>query len=69
MCWKPATGKIPMNNYRHGSCRPSLTGKTMSVSVIFTQGTHRNVKDRSVTRTQDTKDNLPTKDGRRCPYR
>ena len=38
-----ATGKIQRNNYRHGSCGPSLTGKTMSVFLIFTQGTHRNV--------------------------
>ena len=41
-----ATGRIPRNNYHHGSCRPSLTGKTSSVSLIFTQGTHRNVKNR-----------------------
>ena len=39
-----ATGKIQRNNYHHGSCGPSLTGKTMSVFLIFTQGTHRNVK-------------------------
>ena len=26
-----ATGKIQSNNYHHGSCGPSLTGKTMSV--------------------------------------
>ena len=32
----------------HGSCGPSLTGKTMSVFLIFTQGTHRNVKNRWV---------------------
>ena len=25
------TGKIQRNNYHHGSCGPSLTGKTMSV--------------------------------------
>ena len=43
---KRATGKIQRNNYRHGSCGPSLTGKTMSVFLIFTQGTHRNVKNR-----------------------
>ena len=41
-----ATGKIRRNNYHHGNCGPSLTGKTMSVFVIFTQGTHRNVKNR-----------------------
>ena len=41
-----ATGKIQRNNYHHGNCGPSLTGKTMSVFVIFTQGTHRNVKNR-----------------------
>ena len=37
---------IQRNNYHHGSCGPSLTGKTMSVFLIFTQGTHRNVKNR-----------------------
>ena len=41
-----ATGKIQRNNYHHGICGPSLTGKTMSVLLIFTQGTHRNVKNR-----------------------
>ena len=41
-----ATGKIQRNNYHHRSCGASLTGKTMSVFLIFTQGTHRNVKDR-----------------------
>ena len=41
-----ATGKIQRNNYHHGSCGPSLTGKTMSVFLIFTQGTRRNVKNR-----------------------
>ena len=41
-----ATGKIQRNNYHHGSCGRSLTGKTMSVFLIFTQGTHRNVKNR-----------------------
>ena len=41
-----AMGKIQRNNYRHGSCGPSLTGKTSSVSLIFTHGTHRNVKNR-----------------------
>ena len=39
-----ARGKIQRNNYHHGSYGPSLTGKTMSVFLIFTQGTHRNVK-------------------------
>ena len=43
-----ATGKIQRNNYCHGSCGPSLTGKTWSVSLIFTHGTHRNVKNRQV---------------------
>ena len=33
-----ATGKIQRNNYHHGSCGPSLTGKAMSVFLIFTQG-------------------------------
>ena len=32
--------------YHHGSCGPSLTGKTSLVSLIFTHGTHRNVKNR-----------------------
>ena len=41
-----ATGKIQRNNYHHGNCGPSLTGKTMSVFLIFMQGTHRNVKNR-----------------------
>ena len=41
-----ATGKIQRNNYHHGSCGASLMGKTMSVFLIFTQGTHRNVKNR-----------------------
>ena len=41
-----ATGKIQRNNYHHGNCGPSLTGKTSSVSLIFTHRTHRNVKNR-----------------------
>ena len=41
-----ATGKIERNNYHHGSCGPSLTGKTTSVFLIFPQGTHQNVKNR-----------------------
>ena len=41
-----ATGKIQSDNYHHGSCGPSLTDKTMSVFLIFTQGTQRNVKNR-----------------------
>ena len=41
-----ATGKIQRNNYHHGSCGTSLTSKTSSVSLIFTQGTHRNVRNR-----------------------
>ena len=40
------TGKIQSNDYHHGNCGPSLTGKTSSVSLIFTQWTHRNVKSR-----------------------
>ena len=40
-----ATGKIQWNNYHHGSCRTPLTSKMSSVSLIFTQGTHRNVKN------------------------
>ena len=43
-----ATRKIQKNNYHHGSCGPSLTGKTSSVSLIFAHGTHRNVKNRLV---------------------
>ena len=39
-------GKIQTNNYNHWSGGSSLTGKTMSVVLIFTQGTHRNVKNR-----------------------
>ena len=46
MCGQRATGKIQRDNYHHGSCGPSLTGKTMSVFLIFTQGTHQNVKNR-----------------------
>ena len=41
-----ATSEIERNNYHKGSCDPSLTGKTMSVFLIFTQGTHQNVKNR-----------------------
>ena len=41
-----ATGKIQKNNYHHGSCGPALTGKTSSVSLIFTNGMHQNVKNR-----------------------
>ena len=52
-----ATGKIQRNNYHHGSCGPSLTGKTMSVFLIFTQGTHRNVKNRWVR--SSLKDSFP----------
>ena len=33
-------GKIQRNNYHHGNCGPSLTGKTMSVFLIFMHGTH-----------------------------
>ena len=45
MCGQRATGKIQRNNYHHVSCWASLTGKTMSVFLIFTQGTHRNVEN------------------------
>ena len=41
-----ATGKIQRNNYHHESCGTSLTSKTSSMSLIFTQGKHRNVKNR-----------------------
>ena len=41
-----ATSKIQRNNYRHGSCGLSLTGKTPSVPLIFTHGAHQNVKNR-----------------------
>ena len=41
-----AMGKIQRNNHHHGSCGPSLTGKTVFVFLIFTQRTHRNVKNR-----------------------
>ena len=40
------TGKVERNNYHHGNCGQSLTGKTLSVSLIFTYKTHRNVKNR-----------------------
>ena len=42
-----ATGKIQRNNYHYRTCGPSLTGKTSSVSLIFTHGTHRYVKSLS----------------------
>ena len=48
VCGQRATGKIQRNNYHHGSCGTSLTSETSSVSLIFTQGTHRNVKNRWV---------------------
>ena len=41
-------GKIQRNNYRHGNCRPSLTGKTSSVSFILTYRTHWSAKNRWV---------------------
>ena len=41
-----ATGKIQRNDHHHASCGPFLTGKTSSVSLIFTYGTHWNVKNR-----------------------
>ena len=43
-----ATSKIQRNDYHHGSCGHSLTGKTMSVFLIFSQETNRNVKNRWV---------------------
>ena len=46
MCVQLATGKVQRDNYHHGSRGPSLTSKTSSVSLIFTHGTHRNVKNR-----------------------
>ena len=40
MCWwQHSMGKIQSNNYHHGSCGPSLFGKTFSVSSIFTYWT------------------------------
>ena len=48
MSGQRATGKIQRNNYHHGSCGPSLKGKTSSVSLIFMHRTHRNVKNRRV---------------------
>ena len=42
------TGKIQWNNYHHENCGPSLTGKVLSVSLIFTHQAHRNVKNRKV---------------------
>ena len=41
-----ATSKIQRRNYHHGSCGPPLTGETMSVFLIFMQGTRWNVKNR-----------------------
>ena len=41
-----SSSKIHRNNCHHESCGPSLTGKTSSVSLIFTHETHRNVKNR-----------------------
>ena len=41
-----AMGKIQRNNCHHGSYGSSLTCETSSVSLIFTHGTHRNVKNR-----------------------
>ena len=45
ICDQRLTGKIQRNNYHHGSCGPFLTSKIMSVFLIFTQGTHQNVKN------------------------
>ena len=41
-----AKGKIQRNNYHHGNCEQSLTGRTSSVSLISVHRTHRNVKNR-----------------------
>ena len=41
-----AKSKIQRNNYHHGNGGASLTGKTSSLSLIFTYGMHRNVKYR-----------------------
>ena len=43
-----ATGKIQRNKYHHESCGPSLMGEASSVSLIFTHGTHQNIKNRRV---------------------
>ena len=43
-----ATGKIQRNSYHHGICGPSLTGRALSVSLIFRHQTHQNIKNRSV---------------------
>ena len=40
-----ATGKIPKELLPSRELRSSLTGKTASVSLIFTHGTHRTVKN------------------------
>ena len=79
-----ATGKIQRNNYHHGSCGRSLTGKTVSVFLIFPHGTHRNVKSRLVRSSLKATshsaifrackyaikdtDVLPAKDRPRCSY-
>ena len=49
--YKPSALAIELNSSeayagKDGNCGPSLTGKTMSVFLIFKQGTHRNVKNR-----------------------
>ena len=36
LCGQLAMGKIQRNEYHHASCGSSLTGKTMSVFLIFT---------------------------------
>ena len=36
--WAVCSEQIQRNNYYHGSYGPSLTGKMMSVFLIFTQG-------------------------------
>ena len=56
-----ATGKIQRNNYHHGSCGPSLTGKAMSVFLIFTQGKHQNVKNHRVRGSLNTEASLTYK--------
>ena len=40
------TGKIQRTNYHHGNCGQFLTGKTSSITLIFTHEWHQNVKNR-----------------------
>ena len=46
--WLVDEGYFSLNGYLQVSCRPSLTSETMSMFLIFTQGTHLNVKNRWV---------------------